>query len=70
MILSREKIMIALARVCKSARDLRKEGIADTTIHRAMHGEPITTKVAGKIARALGVDVTEIMEDMQPEARR
>lgn len=56
-----QKFKIALARVCKSARDLRKDGFSSTTVYRAMKGEELTEKTAGKIARALGVDITEIM---------
>lgn len=63
MVLSRHKVFIALARACMNARDLRKCGIGSTTIVRAMSGSEVSARTAGKIARALGVDVTEIMED-------
>lgn len=65
MKLQKIKLEIAMARACTSARDLRKKGFSPTTISRAIHGEDLTVKTAGKIARALGVDVAEIMENKE-----
>lgn len=63
MKLQKSKLELAMARACMSARDLRQRGLSPATISRAVHGEELTVKTAGKIARALGVDVAEIMEE-------
>ena len=63
MKLNKTRLDLALARACKSARDLRQEGIPPSTLTRATRGEELTAKSAGRIARALGVDVAEIMEE-------
>lgn len=62
MKLCKELIEIHLARRSMTAKDLCRIGIASNTIVRAMRGENLTTKTAGRIARALGVDVTEILK--------
>lgn len=56
------KLNIALARNCKSMRDLRS-AVSPHTLYRISQGEAVTPRTLGKIARALGVDVTEIMEE-------
>lgn len=65
MKLQKAKLEIALARACMSSRDLRSKGLSPATLSRAIRGENLTVKTAGKIARALGVDVTEIMEEVK-----
>lgn len=63
MRLNKARLELSLARACMSARDLRKAKISPATIKRAINGNELSTKTAGRIARALGVDVTEIMEE-------
>lgn len=64
MKLSKKKIQIHLAQVQLGTVDfLRMASISSNTLTRATRGENVTPKTAGKIARALGVDVTEIMEE-------
>ena len=63
MKLQKDKLEIAMARACKNTSDLCKTGLSSATLVRAVRGEELTAKTVGKIARALGVDVTEIMED-------
>lgn len=55
------KLDIALARECKTISDLRG-GVSPQTLARVKRGEEVKPRTIGKIARALGVDVTEIME--------
>lgn len=62
MKISKTKFDIALARACMSARDLRQKGLSPATISNATRGNDLTPKMAGKIARALGVDVTDLLE--------
>lgn len=58
-----EKLNIALARQCKTMRDLRGT-VASNTLSRIKRGDMVMPRTLGKIARALGVDVTEIMEEV------
>ncbi len=62
MKLSKSKVEINLARNGMNARELRSKGISSTTLTRAMQGRSITAKSAGRIAKAIGVDITEIIE--------
>ena len=59
-----KKLEICLARACKSRSDLR-DGTSPQTLLRIHNGEEVGTKTAGRIAKALGVDVTEILEEVQ-----
>ena len=61
MKLDREKYMLARARACMGQKDIEAAGIPKGTLCRALNGD-IRPEAAGKIARALGVDVTEIIE--------
>ncbi len=62
MKLDRQKYMIARARACMGQKDLEAAGISKGTLCRAMSGKGLKPETAGKIAKALGVDVTEIIE--------
>ena len=48
---------------CKGQKELMAEGIPKGTLCRAAGGYSLKPETAGKIAKALGVDVTEIIED-------
>ena len=61
MKLDRQKYMIARARACMGQKDLVAAGIPKGTLCAALKGN-IKPETAGKIAKALGVDVTEIIE--------
>lgn len=61
MKISKSKFEIALARACKNVRQLRGE-VSQTSIARAIEGRDIMPATAGRLARALGVDVAEIIE--------
>lgn len=58
------KLDVALARSCKSLADLRS-GTSPQTLQRIREGHEVMPKTAGRIAKALGVDVTEIVEGVQ-----
>lgn len=62
MKLNRTKYEIARARACISFNDLIKAGISKGTLCRAIGGEDARPETIGKIAKALNVDVTEIIE--------
>ena len=59
---NREKLILARARECMGQKDLEVAGIPKVTLSRIMNGGEARPETIGKIARALGVDVTEIIE--------
>lgn len=61
MKISREKLALAKARACMSTEDMIKAGIPKGTLNNACRGE-VQPHTAGRIAKILGVDVTEIIE--------
>ncbi len=63
MTLSREKVNIILARKGVTVSELC--GTADFSRNRfymVMNSKKVSPKTAGRVAKALGVDVTEIIE--------
>lgn len=60
MRLDREKYMIARARACMGQKDLEAAGIPKGTLCRAL-SKDVRPETIGKIARALGCDVTDII---------
>ena len=62
MKIDREKYMLARARACMGQKDLEAIGIPKGTLCRALK-EDVRPETVGKIARALGVDVTDIIEN-------
>lgn len=64
MKISKEKLNLALARKCWNRSDLCANGAVSTqTILNVNNGKSVLPATVGKIAAALGVDVTEIIED-------
>ena len=64
MKISKSKLSIALARKQWNQRDLRDNAIVSAqTILNLNKGKSVLPATVGKIAAALGVDVTEIIED-------
>lgn len=61
MRIDRKKYMLARARACMGQKDLVEAGISEGTLCAALKGN-VKPETAGKIAKALGVDVTEIIE--------
>lgn len=61
MKIDKEKYMLARARACMGTKDLVSAGIPRGTLSKIFR-EDIRPETAGKIAKALGVDVTEIIE--------
>ena len=62
MKIDREKYMLARAKACMGAKALEAAGIPRGTLSNILRGE-VRPETAGKLARALGVDVTEIIEE-------
>ena len=64
MKLSKNEIYIALARKKMTVSQLAEAyGVSRSRINVILNSQSITPAVAGKLADALGVDVTELLED-------
>lgn len=62
MKIDRHKYELARARACMGQKDLVAAGIPKGTLCRIIGGGDTRPETAGKIAEALGVDITEIIE--------
>lgn len=62
MKIDRDKYMLARAKACMGVKDLEAAGIPRGTLGNILRGE-VRPETVGKIARALGVDVAEILEE-------
>lgn len=62
MKLNKEKFELARARTCKGLKELEAAGVPRGTLCTAMGGKNMKPETIGRIARALGVDVTEIID--------
>lgn len=59
----RKKLEIAMARACMSPNDIQvKTKMPRPSINNVICGKSVRPETVGKIAKALGVDVTEIIE--------
>lgn len=59
-----QKLHIAMARACLDVSDLVElHQIPRPTINNAIQGKNLRPATMGRIAKALGVDVTEIMKE-------
>lgn len=68
MRIDKRKYQIACARACMNSKDVVETAkIPRATLNTCMGRKGGSPATVGKIARALGVDVTEIMEDEQEE---
>lgn len=61
MRIDRSKYMLARARACMGQKELEAAGIPKGTLCRALRAD-VKPETIGKIAKALGVDVLEIIE--------
>ena len=61
MRINKEKYMLARANACMGLNELVAAGIPRGTLAGIQRGE-VRPETAGRIAKALGVDVTEIIE--------
>lgn len=63
MKVDKKKLEILMARACMSTAELtEKSNMPRPTVNNAITGKSVRPETAGKIARALGVDVTEIID--------
>ncbi len=60
---STEKIRIEMAKKCMTTIDVcKKVNLSKTTFNNVLSGQSVRPVSLGKVAKALGVDVCEIME--------
>lgn len=61
---NKKKLELAMARACMNTEDLWKKAVIPRpTLNNVICGKSVRPGTIGKIARALGVDVTEILAD-------
>lgn len=63
MKLDKQKYEFARAKTCKGFKDIVAAGVPKGTLCRVVGGEDVRPETIGKIAKALGVDVTEIIKN-------
>ncbi len=65
MKVDRKKLELAMARACMNSADLpAAAGLPRPTVQNAVVGKSVRPSTAGRIAKALGVDVLEILEEV------
>ena len=65
MKVNRQKLDLAMARACMQTADLPKAAqLPRPTVNNAIVGRSVRPATVGKIARALGVDVADIIEEV------
>ena len=62
------KLDVVLAKRCMSMSDL-KSAVSPQTLKRVRRGEDLLPKTVGKIARAVDVDVSEIVAEVTANGR-
>lgn len=63
MKVNKKKLELAKARACMTTNDIIAAGISKGTYIGALSNKNVMPATAGKLAKVLGVDVTEIIED-------
>ena len=62
---NREKLVLAMARACMNTEDLAASAeMPRPTVNNVITGRSVRPGTMGRIARALGVDVTDILEEV------
>lgn len=63
MKIDEKKLELELARKCMNISDLvRASNVSRTAIYKILNGRSTGTAMAGRIAKALGVDILDIIE--------
>ena len=63
MKINRQKFDLARARACMGPKEIEAAGFPRGTLSTALNSENVRPDTAGRLAKALGVDVTEIIEE-------
>lgn len=62
---SKSKLTLAMARVCMNPQDLAKAAdMPPQTVNGVIRGRSVRPATLGKIAKALGVDPKELIEEV------
>lgn len=60
---NRDKLRLAMARACMNPQDLAKAAeMPPQTVNGVLRGRGVRPATIGRIAKALGVDVAELLE--------
>lgn len=63
----RKKLELAMARACMDSADLpAAAGLPRPTVQNVIVGKSVRPATLGRVAKALGVDPAELMEEAQP----
>lgn len=62
MVINRRRLDFILAEQCMAISDLRQENLSAATLTRIRKGCEVSTKTAGKLARALNVPLERLIE--------
>lgn len=63
---NRRKLELAMAKACMNTSDLQKAaGMPRPTVNSVIGGRSSRPGTIGRIAKALGIDVTEIIDDIE-----
>lgn len=61
---NKNKLILAMARACRNTEDLAISAkMPRPTVNNVITGRSVRPRTMGEIARALGVDVSEIIEE-------
>lgn len=61
----RKKLELAMARACMNTEDLQKAAeMPRPSLNNVIVGKNVRPATVGRVARALGVDVADIIEDI------
>lgn len=64
MVINKSKLEVAMARACLSTHHLAaRANMPLPTVNNAISGRSVKPATIGKIAKALNVDVTELLEE-------
>ncbi len=64
MKINRKNLDWALAAQCKNLIELKEVGLSSATLTRIRQGYDVTTRTAGKLAKALNVPLTRLVDDL------
>lgn len=71
MVADRQKLELAMARACMDSQEVAKVAkLPRPTLNNAICGRSVRPATLGKIAKALGVDVTELLEERSTPWRK
>lgn len=60
---NKKALLLAMARACVGRKEIsEKAGMPEMTVKNVLNGRSVRPATLGKVARALGVDPLEIME--------